>query len=643
MKVRIKYGHFSIAVLSVLSLFFQNCSEFNLQEQGLSDSGESLGSKALSSSAKNTFGYEVGGSNYCFYDIGNGTFDITLRPVVGTYDLNPSLVQSQIAEMASHGQKNITLVMWINDLQGLPTVIPYVYGHTIDMSSGALRPQHAANLAEILKIVEDQGFHEVRIRFMMQGNADPYHWVNGFNEEAATTSFVLSTVELVEQKMANSPVRVRYDLGGELGDTWDEEVFSRKIAFMKNLWAAYIKLYPPEKSVGFSTAGTYRMAAIVEKVYDAVGVRPGELAFDIYPPIATAMEGIASTLVTIGAPDMSIVIQEFPYNDMDSFNILNKARLDLGLNIRTVIQWAYDSANPDRLFLSTSEYSYIPTPTVNTPLGAGCDAKQCVYATGTDLCFRDGITYVTIANEDWTSNLAVSIPANCANGKDMSFEIPADILTTQKIVNLVVQNSSRWTNVLLDLTQYALPQIQTIGPAGGKNAVFATGSNLCLDDGKTYVTIANADWTENLAVNIPAACGEKGTQISFQIPAKILNSQATVHFVISNSVKSVNVSANLGEYNKITGAGLGCDQNQCMWITATNVGAQCAVGIYAPDWSSQLATITMQDISCTSSGATFTIPDWIRSKYSSVIVNYQNLTDGTWSSPMLVSIVPPGD
>lgn len=68
---------------------------------------------------------EVGGSNYTFYDMGNaaaGTrlWDETLRPVIGTYHLNPEAVQIQLQQMYASGQRRISLVLWYASFEAPP-------------------------------------------------------------------------------------------------------------------------------------------------------------------------------------------------------------------------------------------------------------------------------------------------------------------------------------------------------------------------------------------------------------------------------------------------------------------------------------------------------------------------------------------
>jgi hypothetical protein len=137
-----------------------------------------------------------------------------------------------------------------------------------------------------------------------------------------------------------------------------------------------------------------------------------------------------------------------------------------------------------------------------------------------------------------------------------------------------------------------------------------------------------------------ATCAAGGA--TFDIPASVAENQTSVQIAYEN-LTTKRVSAKLkvnlvGMVPTITGTGLGCTNDTCVWITATDTAYHdCSVGIYDPTSYAQIASLSGSQVNCTSTEVTFVIPASIKS-YKSVLVHYMNLAQGTWSKLASVTL-----
>lgn len=87
----------------------------------------------------------------------------------------------------------------------------------------------------------------------------------------------------------------------------------------------------------------------------------------------------------------------------------------------------------------------------------------------------------------------------------------------------------------------------------------------------------------------------------------------------------------------VTSAGLGCSQNECIWIQGSDFSANCTVDIYKADWSKLITKIT--NPICQSNVITFKIPPEVLSSEISINFSVVNET-GLWSAPYNLKIKP---
>ena len=330
--------------------------------------GVSLGIATISATAEGLSGkldvtvmvpYESGGSNYPFYSMGtelsnptpaNWYAPLNLRPVIGTYHLDSTTVQQQLATMYANGQRKVSLNLWYTDLGPLG---PDVYGHEVNAHSGHLLPQHLTNLKSVLAAIQRTGFNEVILRFDTQWILDPSDpaWVDSSSKDPAWVdssynivwSFVSSTIRQAEAAKEN--LDLLYDLDGEKGGL---EVGQAR-AYTRRLWKDYLSQFPVENSFGFSIAGAApssttigadRLTSLIAD-FDAVGTRPNVYADDIYDNELEALASFYQALAAAHEQHKLVIFNEGYYNDSITAAAIKRARNELHMNIRFIMQWPW--------------------------------------------------------------------------------------------------------------------------------------------------------------------------------------------------------------------------------------------------------------------------------------------------------------
>jgi hypothetical protein len=89
--------------------------------------------------------WEIGGSNYPMYSVGNYLeypddsvwfIPYNLRPVIGTYHLAPDTVRKQLAIMYNNGQRKIALDLWYSDFSRDANLVDSpLYGHVVNANN----------------------------------------------------------------------------------------------------------------------------------------------------------------------------------------------------------------------------------------------------------------------------------------------------------------------------------------------------------------------------------------------------------------------------------------------------------------------------------------------------------------------------
>lgn len=267
------------------------------------------------------------GSNFVMSSIGKYLTDPipenwnsdNMRPVVGTYHLNPDLVRQELKTMFDNGQRKISIVIWFNHTD------QDVNAHVINSSGGKLPKQQMLNLLDLMNDILNTGFNEILIRFAQQGVSDPSGWTE-WNEEMLNEnwSFISTTRLLIEPILKGIPHK--YDLGVELGglDSGQAERYQR------SLWLKYVLTFGSQDSVGFSVA----YAPDRLKKLFANGIYVNQWAIDIYDNVYAGLKQIKEDM-----KDMHFIISETYYKDLQNQDEVNRGAKDFNLNIDYILQW----------------------------------------------------------------------------------------------------------------------------------------------------------------------------------------------------------------------------------------------------------------------------------------------------------------
>lgn len=295
---------------------------------------------------------EVGGSNYVLWDasayLANPTLStwyapLALKPVIGTYHLGPTTVQAQLKDMWNHGQRQITLELFYAPFDAATDGDgDGVYGHVVDSSQFKLREQHRKNLIALLADIRATGFQKVYFRFCPQGDMMPWDWPAW--DEAKfdqAWNFIYNTRVTVDAEMANSGIKVIYDLSGELGGVTEGQAKP----FAKKLWQYFSYRFGNQDTYGYSFAVAPGRLKSMIATYDEAGHgRPSMYAFDLYGTgVDEGMElgYLAQELAAAGESNKPIIVQETYYNDALANARIRQAAAENHLKLVAIFQWPW--------------------------------------------------------------------------------------------------------------------------------------------------------------------------------------------------------------------------------------------------------------------------------------------------------------
>lgn len=392
------------------------------------------------------FSQSSGGSNYALYDAGTYPNDPchasttpnacepvwyargNLKPVIGTYHLDPNKVYQQLAAMRQGGQQKITLILWYVPFEGA-SLPPYafednVWGHVVNADGDHLTLQHQQNLRNILTHIRDLGFNELDFRFSSGGALDASAWPS-WNEYQYQIgwNFIVNTRAIVEQTLGGSHVRRLYDLGAELGGL----NIGQLRAYTKRLWSDYCWAFGRADTYGFSFAVAPGRLPAQIAVYDETGQRPNFYAFDMYGDEYNTLAYLREELQSRGEQAKPIIIQEAYYNDAQSAQNFRLARQFLGLNILYVMQWqnVRGSGIPHFSVHWPEQYSnYVENPKIEAA-GTGCADNYCIWIRGESF---DPVSYVDIRRVDGAGEILARVDGTSLT-HDNNSSAPRQLLT----------------------------------------------------------------------------------------------------------------------------------------------------------------------------------------------------------------------
>lgn len=311
-----------------------------------------------------------GGSNYISYgemksyldsyrldsDSGKYKFDASLlRPVIGTYHLDPNRVDSQLATMAHSGQKLISLPLWFATIKETKTGTSEGFrNHFVDSKGGALQPQQQENLKRLVKKIRELGYKTIIIRFGPQGKNNPYEWTE-FEEDIFRENFrfIRSTVALIEQELEGSDTKFLVDLGMELGGN----VKGENKVYVQRTWQlfcsehkncgdfAYFSINPVPPAVQPRIKNLYNWLIVINsplpKIYavDTYGYGGGAKKPVMDWNVYAQLMDVYAELDKVGQGDKRILIQEAFYNDAKSIEDVRKFQERTHARLLSIVQW----------------------------------------------------------------------------------------------------------------------------------------------------------------------------------------------------------------------------------------------------------------------------------------------------------------
>jgi hypothetical protein len=182
-----------------------------------------------------------GGRNYGWYQIDRCTGES--YGVVYNYDLQTSLINSQLQQMYDNGHRRLRIPIYHG--HGLNT------GIVMDSAGGNLSSRFRTNLANLLGEIRKIGYVEIEIGFFPIGVTDPTQWDNnrsgyseGYYQENWNVIYNLHSI------IANAGLPVyRIDLINEGIPTAAQPALLR---YTQHLWNDYVNVFGKNDTLGAS-------------------------------------------------------------------------------------------------------------------------------------------------------------------------------------------------------------------------------------------------------------------------------------------------------------------------------------------------------------------------------------------------------
>lgn len=325
------------------------------------------------------------------------------KPPVALYQLNPTLVKSQLQHMRASGIDVLVLHLDAVELTaceangGCPT--PYndgVWGYTVDVSQSALRPQQQQNLTAILQSAVSLGFRKIFLRFDFDNGETWTSWNEA--EYQKSWNFVYNTHNLASAIVSNTATLLMTDLGGEqigLPCPANNPACQYK-PWVQRLWADYVGIFGKSDTIGFSFIGD---VSIVQRGIAWYGTnKPNQYAFDVYGGSSNVGTQLVNSWNSLGSEKSKpIMVMETYWNDAT-----NSSQFSASL-----------AANPTMIVTDLVQW-----PLTRTASCSGCDANiqngpVAALNTDTQISNYKQIANAVAADNKTPSLLSVS-DVNCA-------------------------------------------------------------------------------------------------------------------------------------------------------------------------------------------------------------------------------------
>ncbi len=344
---------------------------------------------------------EMGGSNYPMYDvqkyIDNPTNAVWfsnggLNLVVGHYHLNPTKINTQLANMYSKGQRKIAIPIWYASLNNTDTD---TYGHLIKSEGGKMTTQHLANYKAVLNKIAEIGYQEVIIRFGPQSYNKPTEWDATWDESTfqENWNFENKAIKVGDSILGAKGIKHMYDLSIELGGITKGQAAQ----YTKKLWQNYITVFGNKQTYGFSIAnGTNRLANLISNLRSTRQL-PAEYAVDVYRETDKALNIIAKELTDANELHKPVILQECFYNNSNTFDTVMANVIKNNIRLRFIMQWPVTSDGGIKHFSINycPDYSNYARPYIIST-AAACTDRNCIAITGQN--FETGKAIVKVYN-----------------------------------------------------------------------------------------------------------------------------------------------------------------------------------------------------------------------------------------------------
>lgn len=312
---------------------------------------------------------------------------LNLRPTLGTLHHNPMLVYEQMQALRASGQTAYVLPIWNKDLLSCEQstcndlVDDGLWGNVVDHGYAAMRPQHRANLEQIVSWAVELGFERIVVRFFYNG--EPERWKTWDEKayqkawnfivdahDAATTGF---NSAWGKRALPSYPV-LMFDLGGEQAGIDAGQIGP----FVQRLWSDYVYTFGVEDTLGFSFAWAPGRFATQHTWLAATGVLPKYWAFDIYGGMQSALAEIHAEMGPLR--NQPIHILETFFNDAGTAAAVGAAIDAMPLmHVDSLVQWPLYSGVPDGHFSHGAVDSLVTQSTFTNY--AGLMAQRKVFLT----------------------------------------------------------------------------------------------------------------------------------------------------------------------------------------------------------------------------------------------------------------------
>lgn len=609
-----------------------------------------------------------GGSNYPFFVQNNGVWDGNQRLLVGLYHLDPTLVEAQLRQMYSSGQRGVTLVMWYmpfisstNPVPGAYTVWPDVWVAWLNSGGGQLSSQAQQNLTAICGLIKQIGFQRLTVRFAPVGStANPATW-SGWNEDAfrQDEAFTFNTRQLVESALAGSSVSRMYDLGIEMagiphnlnadGVTYAD---GQSPSWVERMWSDYVNAYGTSDSYGASIA--YITGSLTGAIaqFDYVGVRPTTYGLDSYgnQDVWYIYQELA------GAHDTAkpVIFQEVFYDDQAQMQAIQNQLQHVPLTISYIDQWPANTSygTADGMIPPTNYKAYggsgTPSGTITaTPCTLTGGASTCTTQVSWATSYASNVVlYVNGAAAANLPNITTSLTGTATVTLDLSSTTLLLVSSQGVLANLgpvlsasdLGSGQSLLDSRTLTAIDPTAPVLTSAGLGGASNqSVWALGSNLSSGCSVQVYAPGTAGSSNPIASFSSVNCAP--TFLGFALPDFVSKTYASIDFTVTNpgSQPSSPYHVAIQAIPTLSVAGLGGNLNQAIWAIGYNISPSCSVSLYDPASTGSGPLTTLSGLTCGPNNVAFQIPDFIRSNYAAINLTVTN-ADGSASAPLLVSI-----